>query len=85
MSNNNAVPQTRRTNSEMSHEYLVECVQLLERYTATMLQMILDHHPYMGPAASTIGEAFQKEHAEIEARHPKSQLVVAPASFLKPH
>ena len=82
-----ATEQTRvpRELKDMSHEYLVECVQLLEAYTAAMLQMILDHHPYMGPAAKQVGQHFQAQHAEIEARYPVSAIVTPAHSLIRPH
>ena len=78
-------PPVRRANKDMSHEYLVECVQLLEDYTANMLQMILNHHPYMAPTANQIGEHFQARHAEIEARYPVSPILTPGLTIVKPH
>lgn len=76
-----------RSMQDMPHEYLVESVQLLERYTATMLQMILDHHPYMAPAANSIGTKFQAEYSEIEAKYPRTDIILPPAglTIVKPH
>lgn len=77
----------QRELKDMSHEFLVESVQLLEGYVATMLQMILHHHPYMTPAANEIGERFQKMHAEVETRYPVSQILTPDAglTIVKPH
>lgn len=60
--------------------FLVENVQLLEDYLASMLQMIITHHPYMGPAASAIGSSFQERSNALMAKYPVSAIVLPPAS-----
>ncbi len=77
---------TERKMEDMSHEYLIESVMLLEQYTAAMLQMILTHHPYMGTAANEIGTEFQARHAAMDAKYPRSDIILPPGlTIVKPH
>jgi len=81
-----ATEATPRKIEEMSHEFLVESVQLLEGYMAAMLQMILQHHPYMGPAANQINGEFQAHAEALEAKYPRSELILPPGlTIVKPH
>lgn len=70
---------------DFSHEFLVECVQLLEDYTASMFAMILQHHPYMGPAATEMAKAFSQRMEELDSRYPVSAIVVPASSIITSH
>jgi hypothetical protein len=74
-----AMPQ--RNPEDYTLPYLVENVQLLEDYLATMLQMIVTHHPYLGPAASAIGNGFQERHNALQLKYPVSAIVLPPAGL----
>lgn len=78
-------PVPERPLSEYTVPYLAERVHLLEGYVATMLQMVLNHHPYLGPHAQGISDSFQKRHAEIEARYPVSRIAMPPSGIITPN
>lgn len=81
MSDNQQHPLPDRTIAEMPHEFLVEKVQLLESYIASMLNMIIQHHPYLSHAANQIGREFSERDAEVECRYPRSPLIVPPSGL----
>lgn len=78
-------PIPTRQLSDVTLPYLMERNQLLEGYVATMFQMLLNHHPYLGPAANEISQLFQLRHEELEARHPVSSIIMPPSGIMTPN
>ncbi len=77
--------QRGRELKDVSHEYLVESMQVLEAYVADMLTMILQFHPYMGPTADELGKHAQDAQMQVEKRYPVSAIVTPITGLIKPH
>lgn len=78
-------PVPERALADYTIPYLAERVHLLEGYVATMMQMILNHHPYLAPHAQAISDQSQTRHAAIEERYPVSRIVMPPAGIVTPN
>lgn len=66
--------------SDCTHEYLVDRVLNNEHYINDLVQLLLQFHPYLGPAINEIGEQAVTRHNTIEATHPPSGLILPPSA-----
>lgn len=78
-------PVPPRPTEALTIPYLMDRIHLLEAYTASMFQMIVHHHPYLGHAVNDIAAEFQKRHEVLELAHPVSRIVMPPAGIVTPN
>lgn len=78
-------PVPVRPTESLTVHYLMDRIHLLEAYTASMFQMIVTHHPYLGHAVNDIAAEFQRRHEAVEAAHPVSRIVMPPAGIVTPN
>lgn len=69
-------PQPTRKLKDCTHDYLVERVHEGEQLVSDLIQVLVQFHPYLGPAINEIVTASNQRCAAMEKRHPPSGLIL---------